>query len=302
MLTNEDDRGIRTALFAFLDALCIEFPEGVPWARINEFTYQGAGVKPLDQRGIRKVRGLSCALAFSTTPHGRSDRARYSDYVDGEGFYHYKWQGTDGDSYDNAAMRAAMTYRKPMVYFRGIRRATYWPHYPAYVIGENTEAHEFIIDTSVDHDLGVAALNSEDTRRYVEQVIKRRAHQADFRRKVMAAYGSRCAICGLAAEDLLDAAHIIRDADPDGFPLVSNGLAFCKNHHAAYDRNLIGIRRDYVIEVNIPTGVLIDDTMLKHSIQDMAGQPLRLPEELHDWPDPERLHRKYQEFQAQSAD
>lgn len=31
--------------------------------------------------------------------------------------------------------------------------------------------------------------------------------------------------------------------------LVSNGLALCKLHHAVFDRDLIGIRPDLVVEL-----------------------------------------------------
>jgi hypothetical protein len=36
--------------------------------------------------------------------------------------------------------------------------------------------------------------------------------------------------------ELLDAAHILPDGHPKGEPVVPNGLALCKLHHAAFDR------------------------------------------------------------------
>ena len=50
-------------------------------------------------------------------------------------------------------------------------------------------------------------------------------------------------------EELLEAAHIIPDVEPDGEPIVKNGISLCKFHHAAFDRLLQGVRPDYVIEV-----------------------------------------------------
>ena len=66
-----------------------------------------------------------------------------------------------------------------------------------------------------------------------------------FRRKILEIYDHQCAACGLriklpAAYDVsfIDAAHLIPFADRrNDHP--TNGLALCKNHHWAMDRNLI---------------------------------------------------------------
>jgi len=73
-------------------------------------------------------------------------------------------------------------------------------------------------------------------------------HQASFRDAVLAAYGGRCAISHVPEPRLLDAAHIVMDADEQfGQPIVSNGLPVTKLHHAAFDAHLIGIDPDYRI-------------------------------------------------------
>ena len=61
----------------------------------------------------------------------------------------------------------------------------------------------------------------------------------------------RCAISHLPEPRLLDAAHIVVDADEQlGQPIVSNGLPLTKLHHAAFDAHLIGIDPDYRIHVS----------------------------------------------------
>lgn len=66
-----------------------------------------------------------------------------------------------------------------------------------------------------------------------------RLHQASFRDAVLAAYRGRCAICHIPEPRLLDAVHIIMDADEQlGQPIVSNGLPLSKIHHAAFDAHL----------------------------------------------------------------
>ncbi len=39
------------------------------------------------------------------------------------------------------------------------------------------------------------------------------------------------------------------DGHPSGEPIVANGLTLCKLHHAAYDRHILGVRADYVVEI-----------------------------------------------------
>jgi putative restriction endonuclease len=66
-----------------------------------------------------------------------------------------------------------------------------------------------------------------------------------FRRKILEIYDHQCAACGLriklpAAYDVsfIDAAHLVPfSVAPNDHP--TNGLALCKNHHWAMDRNLI---------------------------------------------------------------
>jgi len=44
-------------------------------------------------------------------------------------------------------------------------------------------------------------------------------------------------------------AHIVADSEDEGDPVVSNGLALCKLHHAAFDSFFLAVRPDYTIEV-----------------------------------------------------
>ncbi|MBK9358459.1 MAG: HNH endonuclease [Bacteroidales bacterium] len=56
-------------------------------------------------------------------------------------------------------------------------------------------------------------------------------------------------MCNLKHRELLDAAHIIADKDDMGEPIIKNGLALCKIHHAAFDQNILGIDPDYKIKI-----------------------------------------------------
>ena len=78
--------------------------------------------------------------------------------------------------------------------------------------------------------------------------VKARLHQASFRDAVLSAHGGRCTISHLPEPRLLDAAHIVMDADEQlRQPIVSKGLPLTKIHLAAFDAHLIGIDPDYRI-------------------------------------------------------
>jgi predicted restriction endonuclease len=82
-----------------------------------------------------------------------------------------------------------------------------------------------------------AALPAAPERRYA-------LREESFRDAVLSAYGGRCAISHLPEPRLLDAAHIVKDADEQlGQPIVTNGLPLTKIHHAAFDAHLTNWHR-----------------------------------------------------------
>ncbi|MFM2106192.1 MAG: hypothetical protein RL338_1224, partial [Chloroflexota bacterium] len=107
-------------------------------------------------------------------------------------------------------------------------------------------------------------------------------------------------LCSLRHPELLDAAHIIRDLDPDGDPVVSNGVSLCKLHHAAFDGLFFGIRPDYVVEVKPSILAESDGPMLVVGLQQIHGKQMLLPRHAGDRPDPSRLERRFEEFRKAS--
>ena len=104
---------------------------------------------------------------------------------------------------------------------------------------------------------------------------------------------------GREVTKLLDAAHIVKDKDPEGRPVVSNGLSLCKLHHAAFDANFIGIRPDYVVEVRADVLDEEDGPMLLHGLKEMHRVPLEvLPRKQTEKPDPAMLEKRYEEFRG----
>jgi putative restriction endonuclease len=142
----------------------------------------------------------------------------------------------------------------------------------------------------------------DDARRaYMTRLARHRLHQLAFRQRVLQAYRESCTMCRLHRIELLDAAHILPDAHPHGEPLVTNGLALCKLHHAAFDRNIVGIRPDLVVEVRHDILEEIDGPMLRHGLQELQGNKLLvLPARKAHHPDRDALTERYELFRSAS--
>lgn len=94
----------------------------------------------------------------------------------------------------------------------------------------------------------IEAIPNPARQQVIAQITRKyRAH--DFRSRVLGAYGHRCAFCGLQL-NLVDAAHIVPVAYSASTDETSNGIALCKLHHAAFDRNLLSIDEAYRIELS----------------------------------------------------
>jgi len=243
---------------------------------------------------------LGAALSITTAYRGPNSQRPYEDSIGEDGYPRYKYEGTNADLATNQAMRAAMEAGSPLAYFVGVRKAVYRPVYPVYVIGESPALYEFALSFAR-HDVGInlGALTAPE-KVYAARMTRQRLHQPVFREQVLHAYASACAVCRLRHTELLDAAHIIGDAEQEGDPIVPNRMALCKIHHAAYDRNFMGITPQYRVQINARLLDEVDGPMLKHGLQDMHGASITVPRRAAVRPDPERLRARYDQFLAAS--
>jgi len=86
-------------------------------------------------------------------------------------------------------------------------------------------------------------------RQIIIRTIAEKQRASDFRRRVLAAYENRCALCGLQLK-LVDAAHIIPVKHSSSNDETRNGLCLCALHHRAFDQGLIAVLPDYQVVVN----------------------------------------------------
>ncbi|HOO41626.1 MAG TPA: HNH endonuclease, partial [Syntrophales bacterium] len=98
--------------------------------------------------------------------------------------------------------------------------------------------------------------------------------------------------------ELLDAAHIIPDNEPDSRPTIENGMALCKLHHAAFDSFMVGVDPNFRIHVRPDVLEEEDGPMLVHGLKDLQGGRIILPRAEHHWPNRDYLDRRYQRFRA----
>jgi putative restriction endonuclease len=172
----------------------------------------------------------------------------------------------------------------------------YVPIYPIWIVGDEPSELQFVVALDAGQQYAPIGAVDDEQRRYVERVTRQRLHQRVFRVRVLDAYATSCAMCRLQYRPLLDAAHILPDGHPRGKPVVPNGLALCKIHHAAYDANYLGVRPDFVVEVRRDVSEAEDGPMLLHGLQEMAGVRLALPRARSARPDPTRLEERYERF------
>ncbi|MBI3749041.1 MAG: HNH endonuclease [Chloroflexi bacterium] len=299
-MIGEADREIRLRTFDWLTRQREESGESISRTALETFSLDGRRIPLVGPSGIWKPAVCELPLSITTTVGGP-----YDDNFDRQaGTLRYAYRGLDPEHRDNRGLRRAMIERVPIVYFHAIERGSYVAAYPVFVVEDHPEQLRFSMQVddlyAVESDalgaLVVAEDAAEPRRAYVTDTFRRRLHQAAFRERVIRAYAERCALCRLRHQELLDAAHITPDSDAEGEPVVSNGVALCKLHHAGFDRFFFAIRPDYVIDVRPSVLRESDGPMLVVGLQQIHGQLIHLPRRISDLPDRARLERRYEQF------
>jgi len=96
---------------------------------------------------------------------------------------------------------------------------------------------------------------------------------------------------------LLDAAHIVADAEEAGEPGVSNGLSLCSIHHRAFDQDLVGVSPD--LGVHVSRRLLDDeDGPMLDVLKGFHGSTIEAPDKKLWRPDRERLAIRFERFSA----
>ncbi len=296
MLSNDEQALLRLEIFADLE-LFIEARGG--FASRDELTgfvlRNGMRMPLIDtSRGIRNPQEFEASLAIVSASDGGRNNP-YDDAIDRDsGLLRYSWAKGAVDAGDNRKLLTALETGAPIILFEKPLPNLYVPVFPVYVIDVDVENRQFIVDLD-DSRLRTSRDVTLD-KKYVDRLVKQRVHQPLFRAQVLIAYNKKCAVCTLKYPELLDAAHIISDKDERGLPVVTNGMAMCKIHHAAYDQNFLGVSPDYVVHINERLLADRDGPMLQFGLQAMNGKALELPSRHDDRPDRDALAERFEQF------
>jgi putative restriction endonuclease len=161
------------------------------------------------------------------------------------------------------------------------------------------------VDEEAEEVSDLVDANPEEERRFIDEsetpdqanrrieLIEtlRRHREASFRPAVLQAYQYRCAICGTALK-LVDAAHIVPVLHPQSTDDVTNGIALCRLHHAAYDNGLLGIQSNYALTLNPIAVDRINRAHLNNGLEvfrDNLPERIELPSVNEVRPSPQNL-------------
>lgn len=261
------------------------------------------------QTGIWKPRGFDSALSIVTVYRGPGQKRPYEDTIGADNLIRYAWRGDDPEHPDNRALRRAMEYQVPIIWFIGVGMgpSTFQAVCPVYLIAEEMDLQRFIIAPMDDEAFlqrpgGRDTVVQETVKRYLTRETRIRLHQPVFRSTVLRAYEERCAVCNLGHRELLDGAHIVPDVEELGIASVVNGMALCKIHHAAFDSLILGVSPDHIVHIRPDLLEEIDGPMLQHGLKGLHGKPLmKLPNARNERPRKDLLEIAYDRFQKGAA-
>lgn len=293
------DAAVRLAAFQFLEEQSQLHGDALPRTILSAgFKFEGRRVPLLGPQGIFKPAAMSdMPLSITTAPVIEGRPRPYEDQITDDGLIAYRYRGRDPRHHENVGLRRALETQTPLVYFYGLVPGQYAASWPAYLVRDDPASLTFTVAVDMPDAVQVVPASELDRtfqRRYATRLQLVRLHQASFRQRVIRAYRESCAVCRLRHQALLDAAHIVPDRQGD--PTVRNGLALCKLHHAAFDRNIMGIRPDLVVEISITVLNEIDGPMLIHGLQGFHGGSLTVPHASSLQPSPDFLEQRYELF------
>jgi putative restriction endonuclease len=303
------DWRLRLAAMEALDRLRAAGGGVVSATQLNAgFEFEGETIQFWSQqRGIwrpRQLQSPGAALTVATAPRVSGRKPAYDDEVAHEerGWFGYKYEGTDPETWTNQAVRLAMNLRRPLIYLYGVTPGVYEPVYPVYVTQDSPSELTFRLEVDVPfsalNPASADVLGAAPRREYQTRVVKHRMHQHRFRTLVLGAYKNRCTMCRLGHISLLDAAHIIPDMDDRGLPVVPNGLALCKIHHSAFDLGILGIAPNLRVHVREDILRETDGPMLEHGLKGMEGREIVVPSSADLRPNPDFLAERFDRFRA----
>lgn len=178
----------------------------------------------------------------------------------------------------------------------------FWAFHPALLpafVEAQTDGVELPTEPMLDvvSGAGLSEDDSPDARERARRSATQLVRDARFRRRVVDAYRSQCAMCGLGL-GLVVAAHILPATAPGSPDTIANGLALCPNHHALFDAHAIYVEPETLRVVLRPDVVApsagIDAAFLETTLGTVAA-----PQSVGDRPQPAMFDARYTYFEGE---
>jgi hypothetical protein len=197
----------------------------------------------------------------------------------------FDWVG-DGQDLHLKPQKRAGVFRKPVLDLLPAEREFYFGRYFESLPSRQSRAETVLADAIVDCFRSVLAFASpvefldpatiEDTRKRTLASIVQRQGQGLFRRRLLEAYGRRCAITGCATEEVLEAVHITPYLGKATNPL-SNGLLLRSDLHTLFDLGLIGVAPSTF-------ALVLSQSLRNGNYARYAGKQISVPRQPSDQP------------------
>ncbi len=165
-------------------------------------------------------------------------------------------------------------------------------------LGAQARTFDLLVRASTLHEIPTEelAVVTEERRRIVS-TVSRIARDANFRRAVLDAYQSRCAVTRWQLR-VIEAAHILPVGVPGSIDDVRNGFALSPTIHRAYDNALIYLDENYTVRINQKKEKELVDLRLAGGINELKtylGKKIHLPADRRQWPSKSHI-RKANEY------
>lgn len=136
-------------------------------------------------------------------------------------------------------------------------------------------------DSAEDFEMGEILMDITDGRERRAMVLIR-INQQEFRRRVLASFGSRCCITGIRGDSLLVASHIKPWSSCKGdlaWQRLDPGNGLCLNalHDRAFDRGLFTLDERLRVELSPEIGDHLDDPTVDTYFRPFEGRPIDPP-------------------------
>ena len=192
--------------------------------------------------------------------------------------YHYPETGRPParDKAEVDATKACKVHRLPVfvMHKRGSLRDVFF----GWVEDWDDQFAEFLITFGANPPLPAPAsddgfeLMAKDRSRKTRETAAR-MNQNRFKFQVLARYEPSCAVCSIAAPEVLEAAHVF-EVKHGGTDHPANGLVLCATHHRAFDRKLFAIEPESTRLIYRHDGPTKDDLRItRDDLRHLRNQP-----------------------------